>query len=158
MDMCWMIHNHSIHEENVKCIKEDLQMATSTEYLDAVFNGTGTVINTAQNVCDAIAAGVNDVRNIRDNSRRNQPPMMCNNYGGYNDGQNQPVTYPYGYSDNGYNNYYGYPNSNGMGMRSPNNDPDYYAGFTDPGYGNMGATVPNGSFGNSRGPKGGAWL
>ena len=133
-------------------------MATSTEYLDAVFNGTGTVINTAQNVCDAIAAGVNDVKNIMDNSRRNQPPMMCNNYGGYNDGQNQPVTYPYGYSDNCYNNYYGYPNSNGMGMRSPNNDPDYYAGFTDPGYGNMGATVPNGSFGNSRGPKGGAWL
>lgn len=133
----------------------------TTQEMDAIFNGTAATINAAQNVCNALASGANDVKNIVENSRRNQTGY---NNGGYvNDAYNQqPVTYSYGYADNGYNGYPGYGNYyNNSGMGYPNGDPDYYAGFSDPSYGNTGAPVPPaiGSNGNiNPGPSGVNWF
>ncbi len=128
-------------------------MATNTEFLDAVFGGTKAVLNTAQNVAGAFAQGVNDVNNIMDNSRRNQMGPQYTN--GYGNGVNMPVTYPYPYSDT--------PTYGNM-MMPMNSEPDFYPGFTDPGYGVVGGNVPNTSSSNFYNPQsnpnrpvGGAW-
>ncbi len=91
--------------------------------LDAIFNGAGVAINAAQNITSAIAGGINDVRNVMDNSRRNSNVYPQQNYQNF-----QPVTYGYAYSDNGYN-YGGFVNYNNQNMNVG------YPGFTNPNYG-----------------------
>lgn len=133
-------------------------MSVNSEYLDAIFNGTGAVVTTAQNVCNAFANGVNDVKNIMDNSRRNQPSMS----GMANEGYPRVVTYPYAYSDNGSRNAYGnslYPTNGYNGLPMNGNDPDYYPGISNPRYGYLGTAPTQGMFGNNNnGPDGSAWL
>lgn len=127
-------------------------MNLNAKDLDMIFNGTGAVINTAQNVCDALSSGVNDVRNVVENSRRN---MGVSNGYGYNYNYNQTVTYPYGYSDNSYPVY----NQNGFASlgSNPTSPTTGYPGFTDPGYGAMSGPGQSYNFGNNNGPVGGAW-
>lgn len=114
--------------------------------LDAIFNGAGTVLTTTQNVTNAIASGINEVKGLMDNSRRSyQAPVQQQTY--------QPVTYGYGYGENNYNGYPGYP---GMSY-NPNQQMNVgYPGFTNPGYGNMTGYSPVGQ-GFTPGPQGGAW-
>lgn len=108
-------------------------MSQSLNDLDAIFNGTASVINTAQNVCGAVIGGINDIKNVVDNSRRNAPPAPQMSYV-------QPVTYEYGYADYGtgynpygYSNFPGTYNTNMMAM-SPNGQVGY-PGFSNPMYG-----------------------
>ena len=121
-------------------------MGLSSQDLDAIFNGTGAVINTAQNITSAIAGGVNDIQNIMDNSRRNatmpQPQMSYQ----------QPVTYGYPYADNGYN-YNGFSGYNNYQQGQMNVG---YPGFTNPNYGALigGNYTPSNPFDS---PKGGNW-
>lgn len=116
--------------------------------LDAIFNGASVAVSTAQNICGAVTSGINDIRNVVDDSRRNIP-VGSPQYSGYR----QPVTYGYGYGDtNNYPGYNGYP-STGYGNNTIGQaNMGGYPGFYNPGYGNV---VTSGSmFG---GPVGGAW-
>ena len=116
--------------------------------LDAIFNGASSVINTTQNITQAIANGVNDVHNIMDTSRRSIQMSQPSNY-------QAPVTYGYGYSDNGY------PGYNGMGYNYYNQNQYQmntgYAGFTNPNYGSTAGSYYQNGF-NVSGPQGGAWF
>lgn len=125
--------------------------------LDAIFNGAGSLINTTQNVTNAIAQGIGEVKGIMDNSRRSMGPMQPQQYQ-----YQQPITYGYGYGDNSYNGYPGYPGFSGMsgfGSGYPQTQMNMgYPGFTNQAYGNMGGYTPNNSNPFSTpGPQGGAW-
>ena len=126
--------------------------------IDAIFDGATVTIGAAQNVANAVAAGINGIQNVMDGSRRNVPNPM-----GYQPqmGYQTPVTYGYGYSDNSYVGYgNGYPQtSQYSGQYSQMVPNGGYFGFTDPTYGML---TGNQSFaGNNgipvNGPKGGAW-
>lgn len=116
--------------------------------LDAIFNGAGAVINTTQNITQAIASGINEVQGIMDNSRRNAPMMQAPAY-------QQPVTYGYGYGDSGYNGYPGTMSGYNYNPQQPQMNMGY-PGFTNPNYGSMAGVAYNPGYHN--GPQGGAWL
>lgn len=124
-------------------------MEVKSTDLDAIFNGAGTVLTTTQNVTNAIASGINEVRGLMDNSRRSYqaPPQQ----------QYQPVTYGYGYGENNYNGYPGYQGMSYNGYPNNGNMNVGYPGFTNPGYGNMGGYPQNNGGGFTSGPQGGAW-
>lgn len=123
-------------------------MANSID-MDALFNGATVTLNTVQNAADAIATGINDIRNSTNNSRRNMGPYQQNNPG-YNNGYAQPVSYGYGYADNsGYGGGYGYPTN--YPTYAGTNNYGGYPGFTNPGYGNTAGPTPTNR------PQGGAW-
>lgn len=117
--------------------------------LDAIFNGAGSVINTTQNITNAVAQGITEIKGVMDNSRRSTP-MMQPQIQTY-----QPVTYGYGYSDN--NNYQGYPGMGGYNGYSQMHMNVGYPGFTNANYGNMVGMYQNNQGLSVQGPQGGAW-